>query len=148
MKLIQRRAYGYRNFKNYPLESTCRMRGETMKGKSKKSTYSTIFGVDPINRFVFEIIAVFPPAWIGRSRLGLARILPKFTVFSVSLEFAYYHRNKLGCRLVALSAKIGLFGGAFINNLRRRNRPRSSVNTGIVPLKAEKVHFSATKSAS
>ena len=23
------------------------MRGETMKGKSKKSTYSTIFGVDP-----------------------------------------------------------------------------------------------------
>ena len=44
--------------------------------------------------------------------------------------------------------KIGLFGGAFINNLRRRNRPRSSVNTGIVSLKAEKVHFSATKSAS
>ena len=29
-------------------ESTCRMRGETMKGKSKKSTYSTTFGVDPI----------------------------------------------------------------------------------------------------
>jgi|GEM_PF-5482750 len=70
MKLIQRRAYGYRNFKNYPLESTCRMRGETMKGKSKKSTYSTIFGVDPINRFVFEIIAVFPPPWIGRIRFA------------------------------------------------------------------------------
>ena len=119
-----------------------------MKDKSKKSTYSTIFGVDPINRFVFEIIAVFPPAWIGRSRLGLARILPKNDVFSVSLEFAYYHRNKLGCRLVALSAKIGLFGGAFINSLRRRNRPRSSVNTGIVPSKTEKVHFSATKSGS
>ena len=30
-----------------PLESTCRMRGETMKDKSKKSTYSTTFGVDP-----------------------------------------------------------------------------------------------------
>ena len=95
------------------------MRGETMKDKSKKSTYSTTFGVDP-----------------------------KFTVFSVSLEFAYYHRNKLGCRLVALSAKIGLFGGAFINNLRLQNRPRSSVNTGIVPSKTEKVHFSATKSGS
>ena len=25
------------------------MRGETMKDKSKKSTYSTIFGVDPFN---------------------------------------------------------------------------------------------------
>ena len=25
----------------------CRMRGETMKDKSKKSTYSTTFGVDP-----------------------------------------------------------------------------------------------------
>jgi len=74
--------------------------------------------------------------------------LPKNDVFSVSLEFAYYHRNKLGCRLVALSAKIGLFGGAFINNLRLQNRPRSSVNTGIVPSKTEKVHFSATKSAS
>ena len=32
-----------------PLESTCRMRGETMKDKSKKSTYSTTFGVDPKN---------------------------------------------------------------------------------------------------
>ena len=31
-----------------PLESTRRMRGETMKDKSKKSTYSTTFGVDPI----------------------------------------------------------------------------------------------------
>ena len=29
--------------------STCRMRGETMKDKSKKSTYSTTFGVDPIH---------------------------------------------------------------------------------------------------
>lgn len=48
--------------------------------------------------------------------------------------------------LVALSAKIGLFGGAFINNLRRQNRPRSLVNTGIVSSKTEKVHFSATKS--
>lgn len=74
------------------------------------------------------------------------RNLPKDDVFSVSLEFAYYHRNKLGCRLAALSAKIGLFGGAFINNLRRRNRPRSLVNTGIVSSKTEKVHFSATKS--
>ncbi len=46
------------------------MRGETMKDKSKKSTYSTTFGVDPINRFVFEIIAVFPPAWIGRIRFA------------------------------------------------------------------------------
>ena|GEM_PF-5574978 len=27
--------------------STCRMRGESMKGKSKKSTYSTTFDVDP-----------------------------------------------------------------------------------------------------
>ena len=27
------------------------MRGETMKDKSKKSTYSTIFGVDPIMSF-------------------------------------------------------------------------------------------------
>ena len=26
------------------------MRGESMKGKSKKSTYSTTFGVDPNNR--------------------------------------------------------------------------------------------------
>ena len=26
------------------------MRGETMKDKSKKSTYSTTFGVDPIHR--------------------------------------------------------------------------------------------------
>ena len=26
------------------------MRGESMKGKSKKSTYSTTFGVDPIQR--------------------------------------------------------------------------------------------------
>ncbi len=25
------------------------MRGETMKGKSKKSTYSTTFGVDPFS---------------------------------------------------------------------------------------------------
>jgi|GEM_PF-6964178 len=27
----------------------CRMRGESMKDKSKKSTYSTTFGVDPTN---------------------------------------------------------------------------------------------------
>ena len=26
------------------------MRGESMKGKSKKSTYSTTFGIDPVNR--------------------------------------------------------------------------------------------------
>ena len=69
-------------------------------------------------------------------------------VFSVSLEFAYYQRNKLGCRLVALSAKIGLFVDEFINDLRRRNRPRSSANTGIASSKTEKVHFSATKSGS
>jgi len=25
------------------------MRGETMKDKSKKSTYSTTFGIDPVN---------------------------------------------------------------------------------------------------
>jgi hypothetical protein len=60
------------------------------------------------------------------------RILPKNDVFSVSLEFAYYQKNKLGCRLVALLAKIGLFGGAFINDLRLQNRPRSSMNTTIV----------------
>ena len=79
----------------------------------------------------------------GLGELGsrLARILPKNDVFSVSLEFAYYHRNKLGCRLVALSAKIGLFGGAFINNLRLQNCPRSSVNTGIVLQKLKKCIF-------
>ena len=76
------------------------------------------------------------------------RILQKNDVFSILLEFAYYQKNKLGCRLVALSAKIGLFVDEFINNLRRRNHPRSSVNTEIVSLKTEKVHFSATKSAS
>ena len=64
------------------------------------------------------------------------------------LELPCHQRNKLGCRLVALLAKIGLFGGAFINDLRRQNRPRSSVNTGIVSLKTEKVCFSVTKSAS
>lgn len=29
-----------------------------------------IIGIDPINRFVFEIIAVFPPPWIGRIRFA------------------------------------------------------------------------------
>ena len=29
----------------------CRMRGESMKDKSKKSTYSTTFGVDPFTPF-------------------------------------------------------------------------------------------------
>ena len=63
-----------------PLESTCRMRGETMKDKSKKSTYSTTFGVDPENlqspattpfslrtqksRNLFKI-AVKKEAWVG-----------------------------------------------------------------------------------
>ena len=32
------------------IESARRMRGESMKGKSKKSTYSTTFGVDPKKR--------------------------------------------------------------------------------------------------
>jgi len=41
------------------------------------------------------------------------------TFFLLASEIAYHQQNKLGCRLVALSAKIGLFGGAFINNLRR-----------------------------
>ena len=66
----------------------------------------------------------------------------------LALELAYHQKNKLGCRLVALLAKIGLFVDEFINDLRLQNRPRSLVNTGIVSLKAEKVHFSATKSAS
>jgi hypothetical protein len=82
---------------------------------------------------------------VGSRLCEFCRKLP-FSLF-VS-ESTYHQRNKIGCRLVALLAKIGLFGGAFINNLRRRNRPRSLVNTGIVSLKAEKVHFSATKSAS
>ena len=30
------------------------MRGESMKGKSKKSTYSTTFGVDPKNNGITE----------------------------------------------------------------------------------------------
>ena len=74
MKLIQRMAYGYKNFEfkrsaneilpqakdpkgetvcackresKLQTESARRMRGESMKGKSKKSTYSTTFGVDP-----------------------------------------------------------------------------------------------------
>ena len=35
------------------------MRGESMKGKSKKSTYSTTFGVDPTNQ---QTERVKPPA--------------------------------------------------------------------------------------
>ena len=34
------------------------MRGESMKGKSKKSTYSTTFGVDPILIIYSHLILV------------------------------------------------------------------------------------------
>ena len=36
------------------------MRGETMKDKSKKSTYSTTFGVDPKNIALFQTFGVDP----------------------------------------------------------------------------------------
>ena len=37
------------------------MRGETMKDKSKKSTYSTTFGVDPLKSTDFGVDPNYPP---------------------------------------------------------------------------------------
>ena len=85
---------------------------------------------------------------LGEEGSRLCEFCRKLPFSLLALELAYHQRNKLGCRLVALLAKIGLFGGAFINDLRLQNRPQSPIDTGIVSSKTEKVHFSATKSAS
>ena len=87
-----------------------------------------------VYRSLSRIITVrhFPPPWIGRSRFAFCEICRKMTFSLLASELIYHQQNKLGCRLVALSAKIGLFCGAFINDLRRRNRPQSSMNTTIV----------------
>ena len=49
------------------------MRGESMKGKSKKSTYSTTFGVDPLN-------------FIGRPRFELGTNCLKGNCSTVELS--------------------------------------------------------------
>ena len=43
------------------------MRGESMKGKSKKSTYSTTFGVDP-NYFIFSDCFYFKVCAYGKRK--------------------------------------------------------------------------------
>lgn len=55
---------------------------------------------------------------LGEVGSRLCEFCRKLPVSLFVSEFTYHQRNKLGCRLVALSAKIGLFVDEFINDLR------------------------------
>ena len=48
------------------------MRGESMKGKSKKSTYSTTFGVDPIKKKKPQVIELTAFKMVGVAELESA----------------------------------------------------------------------------
>ena len=57
------------------------MRGESMKGKSKKSTYSTTFGVDPNLLIIIEISLV--AVWLHfRRKSGFSAVRLSITYVS------------------------------------------------------------------
>ena len=60
------------------------MRGESMKGKSKKSTYSTTFGVDPKNQPIPQPLVLTQLPKLQIEGLGsMRRLSLKSTLFGV-----------------------------------------------------------------